>query len=280
MMWRVITQETLQLVADQLVAVDGVQAVLLGGSRARGDHTPDSDFDLGLYYEPPLDVAALQSLARSVAGPEARVTEPGAWGPWVDGGAWLTIEGASVDWIYRDVGRVRRAWTDAQAGHYRFHAQVGHPLGVPDFAYAGEVALGVALADPTGELAVLRSETRVYPPLLADALVDGLWEAHFLIANARKAVSRTDTTFLAGCLFRVVCLCAHAIHGRGGSWVVHEKGIVAAAGRLPEAPEKFDARAMAVFAHLGGSPLDLTRALDEAEDLVGATAAACSRGDR
>lgn len=275
-----MTQEHLQRLADQLVGVGGVQAVLLGGSRARGDHTPDSDYDLGLYYEPPLDVSGLQSLARTVAGPEARVTEPGGWGPWVNGGAWLTVEGTSVDWIYRDLGRVSRAWADAQEGRYRFHSQLGHPLGVPDFAYAGEVSLGIVLADPSGELTALQEETRVYPIPLADALVAGLWEADFLIANARKAVSRADTTFVTGCLFRVVGLCAHAIHARGGSWVVHEKGMVAAAARLPEAPQDFDARAKAVFSHLGGSAEEIIRALDEAEDLVGATAAACSRGDR
>ncbi len=280
MMWRVITQETLQQVADQLVAVDGVRAVLLGGSRARGDHTADSDFDLGLYYEPPLDVAALQSLARSVAGPEARVTEPGAWGPWVDGGGWLNVAGSPVDWIYRDVGRVRRAWADAQAGRYAFHTQAGHPLGVPDFAYAGEVALGVVLADPTGELAVLQSETRAYPPLLADALVDGLWEAHFLIANARKAVSRADTTYTAGCLFRVVGLCAHALHGSAGRWLINEKGAVAAAARLPLAPPAFEARARTALAQLGCSAQVIGSAVDAAEELVEATAAACGRCER
>jgi len=90
-MHRVITDEQLQGLAGRLIQVRGVRAILLGGSRGHGDHSPDSDHDLGLYYEPPLDVAALQELARSVAGPGAQVTVPGAWGSWVDGGAWLEI---------------------------------------------------------------------------------------------------------------------------------------------------------------------------------------------
>ena len=94
--------------ARELTAVTGVVGAVLGGSRARGDHTADSDFDLGLYYRPPLDVAALRALAVEVAGPAATVTEPGGWGPWVDGGGWLTVDGAAVDWIYRDVDRVRQ----------------------------------------------------------------------------------------------------------------------------------------------------------------------------
>jgi hypothetical protein len=256
-----------------------VRAVLLGGSRARGDHSPESDYDLGVYYESPLDVVALQALARSVAGPEAQVTAPGAWGLWVDGGAWLEIEGSPVDWIYRDVGRVRRAWSDAQAGRFGLHTQVGHPLGVPDFAYAGEVALARVLADPTGELTVLQREAFAYPPKLAEALVDGLWEAHFLVANARKAESRADTTYVAGCLFRVVGLCAHALHGRAGRWAINEKGLVASAGRLSLAPPGFAARAQRALAHVGETPHDIAATVTAAQELVWATAAACESSE-
>jgi len=186
-----VTPERLEELADQLVGIPGVHGVLLGGSRARGDHVPESDHDLGLYYRPPLDVTALAELARRVSGPGATVTGCGEWGPWVDGGGWLTVDGGAVDWIYRDLDRVHRSWEDARAGRFRFHAQVGHPLGVPDFAHAAEVALGVVLADPAGELAALQAEMVEYPPRLAEALVAQLWEADFLVANARKAVSRS-----------------------------------------------------------------------------------------
>lgn len=130
--------------ARRLTTVPGIVGVTLGGSRARGTHTPESDTDLGLYYRPPLDVERLGELARDVAGPGARVTAPGEWGPWVDGGAWPTVDGAAVDWIYRHVDRVHGSWDAAQAGRVRFHAQVGHPLGVPDFASAGPASAGSA----------------------------------------------------------------------------------------------------------------------------------------
>lgn len=93
----VVSERQLRGLADRLTGVAGVVGVLLGGSRARGEHTPDSDVDLGLYYRPPLDVAALGDLAGQVAGAQARVTRPGEWGPWVDGGGWLTITGTAVD---------------------------------------------------------------------------------------------------------------------------------------------------------------------------------------
>jgi Nucleotidyltransferase domain len=271
-----VTDEELEKLANQLVEVAGVRAVMLGGSRARGDHTPESDFDLGLYYVPPLDLSGLRTLARELAGPTASVSALGAWGPWVDGGGWLRIGEADVDWIYRDLARVRQAWADAKEGRFGFHFQGGHPFGVPDFAYAGEVARGVVLADPSGELTSVQRETAEYPTPLADALVEGLWEADFLVANARKAVTRADTTFVVGCLFRVVGLCAHALHGRAGEWVVHEKGAVTSAGRLSIAPRDFASRAQAVLADVGTEPTQISQAVDAAEVLVQVTRAACA----
>jgi len=262
--------------AERLTGVPGIVGVLLGGSRARGTHTADSDTDLGLYYRSPLDLERLGELAREVAGPTAVVTRPGEWGPWVDGGAWLTVDCGAVDWIYRDLDRVERCWRDAEQGRYAFHAQVGHPLGVPDFAYPGEVALGLLLADPTGELASLRRRAAVFPPALADALIGGLWEADFLLGVARKAVTRRDVAYVSGCLFRVLGVCAHALHGAAGRWLVSEKGAVAAAAALPGAPARFAERAGAVFAGLDPDPVRLTAALDAAADLVLDTADACA----
>src|SRR5664280_2388116 len=256
----VLRDQQLKDLAVRLVQVSGVVAVVLGGSRARGEHTPASDVDLGLYYRAPLDVAGLEALARSVAGPGARLTQPGEWGPWVDGGGWLRISDTPVDWIYRDVDRVHASWATAQEGRYTFHAQVGHPLGVPDFTYAGELALGLVLADPSVEFTDLQRATRHYPRRLGEALVGGPWEAGFALTVAQKAVSRADTTYVAGCLFRVVGVCAHALHGRAERWLINEKGAVAAAGRLPQAPDQFTERAHGVLAHVGRRASDLQQA--------------------
>jgi hypothetical protein len=275
-----LSDARLRDLAARITEVPGVRAVALGGSRARGTHTADSDYDLGLYYRPPLDTAALGALAREIAGPQASVTAPGGWGPWVDGGGWLTVDGTAVDWIYRDVDRVEQAWRAAEQGTYAFHPQAGHPLGFADFAYAGEVALSVVLNDPGGELTALQQRTRVYPPALSQALVAGLWEADFLTGVARKAVNRADSAYVAGCLFRIVGVCAHALHGAAGVWVVNEKGLVASAAALTGAPKWFGQRVDAAFGAVEGDPLRLTTALDRAADLVLDTADACAMMSR
>jgi hypothetical protein len=271
-----LTDAELTEMAQRLLTVPGVVGVVLGGSRARQTHAAESDTDLGLYYRAPFDTDRLGELAVAVAGDKARVTAPGEWGPWVDGGGWLRIADHPVDWIYRDLDRVHQCWSQAEQGRYEFHAQGGHPLGVPDFAYAGELALGRILSDPTGELTTLRRRVQVYPGPLAEALVAGLWEADFLVGLARKGVSRLDTSYVAGCLFRLAGVCAHALHGAAGQWLINEKGAVAAAGRLPGAPAKFPQRVDAAFAAITNDPLRLTLAIDIAADLVLETTEACA----
>jgi hypothetical protein len=259
-----------------LTAIPGVTGVMLGGSRARREYTADSDVDLGLYYRPPLDVAGLGKLAREVAGPQAKVTEPGAWGPWVDGGAWPTIADTAVDWLYRDLDRVHLSCQNALQGRVDFHFQVGHPMGVLGTSYAGEIALGVVLADPSGELLALQRQVATYPSALGDALVAKLWEAGFILDGLPKPASRHDTVYVAGCLFRVVELCAYALHGRAGRWLINEKGAVASAGRLPQAPADFVHRANDVLAHLGATSVEMAVAITAAADLLADVRDACT----
>jgi hypothetical protein len=242
---------------------------------------PESDVDLGIYYRDDLDIAALGALAREVAGPHAQVTKLGEWGPWVDGGAWLVIggdeagDGLHVDWIYRDVDRVRDAWARAHRGSYDWNSQTGHPLGVPDFGYVGELALAVVLADPTAELTELQNAI-TYPDALREALRRNLWEAEFLLQIAAKATSRGDSAYVALCLSRALLLCAHALHAHDGRWLVNEKGAVPAAGALPSAPTDFERRVTGLLGQLGKTPEDLRESIDVAEELVRDVRRACT----
>jgi hypothetical protein len=271
-----LTEDQLRRLSQRLVAIPGVAGVMLGGSRARGDHAADSDVDLGLYYRPPLDIAGLGKLAREVAGSQAKVTERGAWGPWVDGGAWLTIADTAVDWLYRDLDRVHVSCQNALQGRVDFHFQVGHPMGVLETSYAGEIALGVVLADPSGELLALQRHVATYPAALGDAFIARLWEAGFILDGLPKVASRGDTVYVAGCLFRVIELCAYALHGRAGRWLINEKGAVASAGRLPQAPADFVHRANDVLAHLGATSVEMAVAITAAADLLADVRDACT----
>ena len=64
-----LSDERLGELAARLAKVPGVVGVLLGGSRARGTHTPESDTDLGVYYHRPLDVGGARRARPDGRGP-------------------------------------------------------------------------------------------------------------------------------------------------------------------------------------------------------------------
>lgn len=260
-----LSDDVLRRMASDIATVDGVVGVVLGGSRARGDAAPSSDVDLGVYYAGGIDTASLSALARRWSDDDVEIGPPGSWGPWVDAGGWLMVEGTPVDWILRDVDRVGEQWRRAQEGRYAFHTQAGHPLGFLDVAYAGELATAVILADPWRRLAPLQAEMARYPEALRRAMIEGLWEAGFLVDGARKAVVRGDATYVALCLSRALMLCAHALHAADGRWVTNEKGLVPSAGRLERAPAGFVERSAHV---VGSAPDELATAIGLAADLV------------
>lgn len=163
-------------IAEQLASIFGVEAVVLGGSRARGTHTPTSDVDLGIYYSPsyPLDLEALALLAAEIDDGRRPnlVTAIGDWGPWINGGGWLTVDGLAVDFIYRDLEKVSRVIADNCAGRFETAYQPGHPQVFVSYFYLSEIAVCQPLWDLHGTLARLKEKTQPYPPLLKQAILD------------------------------------------------------------------------------------------------------------
>ncbi|MEV1051898.1 nucleotidyltransferase domain-containing protein [Streptomyces sp. NPDC049887] len=243
--------EVIATMAARLVDVRGVRAVVLGGSRARGTHRPDSDWDLGVHYRGRVDVAGLARLAAELTGGPVEVAGPGGWGPWVNGGAWLTVGGHRVDWILRDLDRVERVWADCRAGRYEVGVQAGHPLGFWSPAYAGEVALCRVLADPAGEVTALRAETAVYPEPLREALVGAAWEADFSVAAAAKSAPDGDVLHTGLCLSRAIGVLVQSLHAYHRVWCLNEKGALAAAAALAAAPPDLVPRVEAALRGLG-----------------------------
>lgn len=254
--------------ARLLVGVRGVVGVMLGGSQARGTAGLSSDIDLGVYYRDPLDVQALQALASQVTGRPTEVARPGGWGRWVNGGAWLDVGSQRVDWILRDLTRVEEQWDEARHGRFSVQHQPGHPFGFVSTTYVAEVALGVVAGDPAGELTALKAVTAAYPQALRKAFADWLWEAGFSLDVAGKAADRGDAAYVSMCVTHAVGVLAHALHAHAGAWVTNEKGLVDSAGRLPEAPPEFAARAHRLCAGFGTRPDDLTSRLEAAKQLL------------
>jgi hypothetical protein len=239
----------------ELSKVSGIRAIALGGSRARGTAAPHSDYDLGLYYElnNPLDVALLRTTIAALddTGPAASVTSIDGWGPWINGGGWLTVEGKRVDLLYRDLGRVRSVIGQCRAGEIERYYQPGHPHAFVSAIYMGEIAYCRPLWDPSTILETLKQQTLPYPQQLRHGMIRTfLWEARFAMENARHGRALDDVAYVTGCCYRsVACLC-QVLFAINSTYLLNEKGAVPSSEQLSICPNDFRGR--------------ITRALQEA----------------
>ena len=144
---------------EQVARVPGVKAVTLGGSRARGMARPDSDWDIGLYYRDSIDCDAIREL-----GYAGHVTEPGAWGRIVNGGAWLQVDRERVDLLYRDLDVVEHWIAEADAGRFEIDHVGGHIAGLPTYVLASELALGTVLRGSLPRPSFSAALRRAAPP--------------------------------------------------------------------------------------------------------------------
>jgi predicted nucleotidyltransferase len=273
--------ELAQQIAGRLGEIEGVVAVALGGSWARGEAHADSDVDLGIYYRPgnPPRVTDLRLLARELDDhhPPDAVTNFGEWGPWINGGGWLTIEGRRVDWLYRDLDLVELTIGECSAGRPSVYYQPGHPHGFHTHIYMGEIHYSRSLYDPVGELRALKNTIERYPPRLKEALIRRqLWEARFALETCRKSAARGDAFYVAGCLFRCAACMVQTLFALNERYLINEKGSVEVANSLPLRPDKFREIVDSVLARPGGSPQELEGSLGNIEGLLVAVEELCA----
>lgn len=256
--------------AARLSKIDGVLGVALGGSHATRTATPSSDIDLSLAYDGEatvngsvgFDLSALRELCCELDDSGSAEPAPiGGWGPWVDGGAWLTVQGQRVDFIYRDLRRVKKSVQDAQAGMTTLYTQPGHPHGIHAHHYAAELASCVILHDPSGQLAALQRQMSRYPPALAKALQSHYgWQKGFWLDCAEKGLRRGDMHYVQGCLYSSVMSLVQEICAVSGVWLLNEKGALARAAAQAAAPRDLEAR---VHAALPTADVAALRVLNE-----------------
>ncbi|ASF06631.1 hypothetical protein NBRGN_078_00340 [Nocardia brasiliensis NBRC 14402] len=213
-------QEFLSRVAARLAALPGTRAVTLGGSRAQGTHTPESDWDLAIYYRGTFDPRALREI-----GWDGEVSELGGWGGGVfNGGGWFTIEGRKVDVHYRDLNVVEHELAEAEQGRFHWEPLMFHLAGIPSYLLVAELAVNEVLHGTLPRPG--------YPPALRTA-APPIWRnrAELTLRYATDAyVHRGQATEVAGSIAIAAMATAHAILAARGEWVVNEKRLLARAG--------------------------------------------------
>jgi hypothetical protein len=225
-----------EALADALAGMRGTVAVVLGGSRALGTASAGSDWDLGVYYRGSLDTSALARFGT--------VYPPGSWGRVMNGGAWLTVDGAKVDVLLRDLDVVDPWSARAREGDFEIDALLGYVAGVPTYSLLAERAVALPVRGelpPAGE----------YPSKLAEG-APARWRfcSDFSLSYARMHAGKADVAGTVGQAVKAVMEEAHARMCARRRWVLNEKRLVQAAdlgdvqplfARVPDTPGELDA---------------------------------------
>jgi predicted nucleotidyltransferase len=264
--------------AQRLGAIRGMRAVVLGGSHARGRAQPGSDIDLGLLYSEaaPFAIQSVRELAELVNDtPGPVVTDFYQWGPWVNGGAWLTIGGQRVDFLYRSLEHLEQVLAEAEAGRYAVHSLQQPPFGFFSGTYLGELAVCIPLFDPDARLDGLKRRVADYPEALRRAVVqDFLFMAEFgLACFARKFATRADGYGTAACLTCAVNQLVLALFALNRTYLINDKTALAEVTEFARAPRAFGPRVQETLAHLGTSPAELVAAVESVAQLLRETVA-------
>lgn len=238
--------EIVENLVNTLKQVDGIQAIAIGGSFARGNATPTSDIDLGLYYtdDSPFAIADIRAVAEEFNdSPNPIVTEFGGWGKWVNGGAWLTINGQRVDFLYRSLDTLQSWINRSQDGEIELDYYQQPATGFYSYIYLRELEICHPIVDPDNKLAHLKAQVRPYPQKLKAKIQSQFnWSAEFTLSHAEKAVKRGDVYMLAGCLIRVVACVVQIVYANNEQYFLNDKGAMTECMTFSNLPKQFDTR--------------------------------------
>jgi predicted nucleotidyltransferase len=267
----------LQHIMHQLEPVRGLKAIVLGGSYASGSQRPDSDLDVGLYYyeNQPLDIAQLRAIAATLNDtPDPVVTDLGGWGTWVNGGAWLTIEGQRVDFLYRNIDFVSSTLDEANDGHIRSDYWQQPAYGFHSFMYCTETAICRPIYDPEHIIEQLKAKVAHYSPRLKQAIIKSfLWSARFTLDNTRKAAARGEVYLVTGGLARTIHALVQVLYALNETYYLSEKRLAADLSAFAVLPERFLERIYQLLGAIGTTSEQLQASLAQTGALYSEVAA-------
>jgi len=261
----------LQRLVDNLKAVHGLRAIVLGGSYASGSARPDSDIDIGLYYDEnrPLDIGQIRSIAASLNDiPNPTVTDIGGWGTWVNGGAWLTIGGQRVDFLYRNIDFVSSTIDDCNAGNLRSDYWQQPAYGFHSFMYCTETAICQPLSDPDQVIERLKAKVAHYSPHLKQAIIKNfLWSARFTLDNISKPALRGEVYLVTGGLARTIHCLVQVLYAMNETYYLSEKKLAADLNSFSVRPDNFLERISTLLGATGTTSVQLQVSLTRTEEL-------------
>lgn len=222
----------IQDIKEELDGLPGVVGVVLGGSRARGTHSPNSDIDIGIYYDESkgFNTNDIEKSAFNLNDEKKDhlITYLGEWGEWINGGGWLVVHGYHVDFIFRDIKRVSKVIDDCLSGLVSIHYQTGHPHGYLNAMYMGELATCKVLSDPEGTLNNFKKKMEPYPKKFKEAMIQYFsFEASFSLMFMETNANKDDISYVMGHCFRSISCLNQVLFAKNEVYCINEKKAVA-----------------------------------------------------
>lgn len=263
--------ELIETITDKLAVISGIKAIVLGGSRADNSNRPDSDIDLGIYYDNQneFDLEAIKSLANKLNDTSnPTVTPLGGWGKWVNGGAWLTIKQQRVDFLYRDLNFVTQTIHDCKKGIKQSDFYQQPPFGFHSYIYCAEIQTCKILFDPENIIANLKLEVKEYPKALRKAIVDGfLWDAEFSLGHCKKSAERGEILIVAGCLTKIASDFIQVLYALNNTYFIGEKKLYKQEPLFEVKPNNFLTRINIILSEIGSSIDKMNKTVVDTEQL-------------
>lgn len=211
--------------------------------------------DLGLYYSEgtPLDIHHIRTIAYELNDfPHPEVTELGGWGKWVNGGAWLTIRGQRVDFLYRNIDFVSTILDECNRGETQFDYLRQPPYGFYSYIYCAETQICNILYDPQRALQGLKSKLSRYSELLKNSVINGqLWRAEFSLEVAKKSANGGDVYFVAGCITRIASSLVQVLYALNETYFISDKRLYKDVEQFSLKPQDFVMRLDRMLGDIG-----------------------------
>ena len=242
-------------IVTQLSNVKGVISIALGGSHSRHEATDTSDYDIGLYFDKnEIDLSRLHEVLKNLDDNHEQniLSTPGTWGPWINGGSWLTVDNTPVDILLREVNKVKEVIDDCLHGIITIDYQCGHPFGFVNSIYAAETHYCIPLwQDSNNPLTALKDYLHshgCYPPKMKLSIIKKfLWEARFSLDCGYKPALRGDFNYAIGSVFRAIYSWIEVLYATNEVYMMNEKGTVRQSDRLNFKPQDMELRIKEVY---------------------------------